>query len=271
MLINDLISRNHAPVSPAAPSGAFALELASAVSRVARPAAQQTTDLPADAASRVLNLLGLGQADRASLSYEVVNAPQFVETGGVLVQDGQLFAIVNDPRVREHAAIFGLDQARLRLAIAEQEVAQKIIQSNPRFAGVSNAEEEVVGEAAYLNSYPDGAIRTLERSAIFLSEGGEAAYGEIAEVTATALEEALRLTSRVPGAPQISGQQALRAFDAFIQQNTTSFSNSPAPYRAAFDAFSRDVLGVTDPQAFRQVFNRTMQSNFNTAAQRILN
>lgn len=218
--------------------------------------------LDANARSRLSNLLGV-QPTPEQLSYEIVNAPNRPETGGTIQQGGQILAFANAPAVNTQAREFGLDARRLGQAVIEQEVAQKVMQTDPNLARTSRQDQEAVGEAAMLASYPASAIRTLERSAQVRTPSDD--YAGIADLTETALGEAIRLSPREAGAAPITGEQALEKFNSFVEANGGRFSN----YQDLFKAFASEELGMKDPAQFQGVFERTMGRTFQDAATRI--
>lgn len=228
-----------------------------AQAQILPPAFQgQVLSPPGVARSREL----LGEVRPEQLTFERIEEPRLTAVGAVVLEDGRIFAVVNMPKVREQASVFALDPGRLAEAVAEQEVAQKIVQTSSRFAHISKQNEELIGEAAMLQSYPATALRTLERTAQTMGTGGD--YAGMVRLTIRALDEALAGASRRPGAPSTSGEQALNLYKNYV----TAHAGSYPTYPAIFSSFARDVLKVEHPGAFAALFESRLVSIFRLEA-----
>jgi hypothetical protein len=230
--------------------------------RIARaeryPPAFQANSLPPPAAARLKALLGEATPEQAS--YEAIADPGLPVVGAVGLQDGRVFAVINLPEVQEQASVFALNADRLAAAVAEQEVAQKIVQTSSRFAHISKQDEELIGETAMLQSYPATALRSLERAAQVDGPGSD--YAAIARVTVRALHGALAIAPRRAGAPAMSGGLALDAYRRFV----TDHARTSPTYPAVFAAYARDVLKVENVEHFAAEFESRMVSAFRQEA-----
>ncbi len=254
------------------------------------PSEQQSNQLSAGSEARLRTYFGGAQLNQADLSFDYQSFGRGNEALTGVVQQGpdargqvKVIAAVNSDAIANQAPPYGLNPGSIDSngratpnslldAVAAQEVAQKITQSNPALQGMSREKQELVGEGAMLAAMPDSFTRTLSRAAQnAVNPSADPGYAAITQQTTDTLQRTLDAS----GNRNLNAGNLLREYDSFEQQNLQRFSGLPnandtrAPYDAAFEEFFRSK-GVQNPAQFMQNLQNNMSQDFQQAGRTVI-
>jgi hypothetical protein len=249
------------------------------------PSEQQSNQLSAATEARLCTYFGGAQLNQADLSFDYQSFGRGNEALTGAVQQGpdargqtKVIAAVNSDAIANQAPLYGLSPGSIDSngratpnslldAVAAQEVAQKITQSNPALQGMPREKQELVGEGAMLAVMPDSFTRTLSRaSQNTVNPNADPGYSAITQQTTDTLQRTLDAA----GHKNLNAGTLLREYDNFEQSNLQRFSGLPnasdarAPYDAAFEEFFRGK-GVQNPAQFMQNLQNNMSQDFQQA------
>ncbi len=249
------------------------------------PSEQQSNQVSAATEARLRTYFGSAQLNQADLSFDYQSFGRGNEALTGAVQQGpdargqtKVIAAVNSDAVANQAPLYGLNAGSIDSngratpnslldAVAAQEVAQKITQSNPALQGMTREKQELVGEGAMLAALPDSFTRTLSRaSQNTVNPNADPGYSAITQQTTDTLQRTLDTA----GHRNLNAGTLLREYDRFEQGNLQRFSGLPnasdsrAPYDAAFEEFFRSK-GVQNPAQFMQNLQNNMSQDFQQA------
>ncbi len=215
------------------------------------------------------------------LSFDYIPYPTAGQTGGVSQQPDNAgrpsaYATVNTLELPNQAQLFGLTQGTMTNgratagslldAVGAEEVAQKIVQTNPQLKGMSTPKEELIGEAAMLAVMPQAYTRTLLRATNELNNpSANSGYADITQQTVTSLQTVLDKQSAHP----LKAEDVLKGFDTYVSQHASSLNGTSAPYKTAFDGYFKS-LGIQDVPKFEQALQTTMAQDFQATSQKLI-